>query len=85
METPILTMSSMWNIIHQRKSYRGYALCIYSEMETVKWLIDNKVNLYLQKEKMTLLDDNSKPSIFAPMSVAFIPAENEDEQGQHNG
>ncbi len=58
---------------------------IYSEMETVKRLIDNKVNLYLQKEKMTLLDDNSKPSIFTPMSVAFIPAENEDEQGQHNG
>lgn len=58
---------------------------IYSEMETVKRLIDNKVNLYLQKEKMTLLDDNSKPSIFAPMSVAFIPAENENEQGQHNG
>ena len=58
---------------------------IYSEMETVKRLIDNKVNLYLQKEKMTLLDDNSKPSIFAPMSIAFIPAENEDEQGQHNG
>ena len=52
---------------------------IYSVMETVKRLIDNKVNLYLQKEKMTLLDDNSKPSIFAPMSVAFIPAENDDE------
>ncbi len=52
---------------------------IYSEMETVKRLIDNKVNLYLQKEKMTLLNDNSKPSIFAPMSVAFIPTENDDE------
>jgi len=26
METPILIMLSMWNIIHQRKSYRGYAL-----------------------------------------------------------
>jgi DNA invertase Pin-like site-specific DNA recombinase len=51
----------------------------FEVLETVKRLIDNKVNLYLQKEKMTLLDDNGKPSIFAPMSVAFIPAENDDE------
>jgi DNA invertase Pin-like site-specific DNA recombinase len=38
----------------------------------VKRLIDNKVNLYLQKEKMTLLDDNSKPSIFAPIMIATL-------------
>ena len=41
-------------------------------VETVKRLIDNKVNLYLQKEKMTLLDDNGKPSIFAPIMIATL-------------
>ncbi|MBQ9296674.1 MAG: recombinase family protein [Paludibacteraceae bacterium] len=44
----------------------------YEVLETVKRLIDNKVNLYLQKEKMTLLDDNSKPSIFAPIMIATL-------------
>lgn len=78
METHILIMLSMWNTYIRENPIEGMHY-IYSEMETVKRLIDNKVNLYLQKEKMTLLDDNSKPSIFAPMSVAFIPAENDDE------
>ena len=44
----------------------------FEVLETVKRLIDNKVNLYLQKEKMTLLDDNSKPSIFAPIMIATL-------------
>ncbi len=44
----------------------------FEVLETVKKLIDNKVNLYLQKEKMTLLDDNGKPSIFAPIMIATL-------------
>lgn len=44
----------------------------FEVLETVKRLIDNKVNLYLQKEKMTLLDDNGKPSIFAPIMIATL-------------
>ena len=44
----------------------------FEVLEAVKRLIDNKVNLYLQKEKMTLLDDNGKPSIFAPIMIATL-------------
>lgn len=44
----------------------------FEVLETVKRLIDNKVNLYLQKEKMTLLDDNGKPSIIAPIMIATL-------------
>lgn len=44
----------------------------FDVLETVKRLIDNKVNLYLQKEKITLLDDNGKPSIFAPIMIATL-------------
>jgi len=44
----------------------------FEVLETVKKLIDNTVNLYLQKEKMTLLDDNGKPSIFAPIMIATL-------------
>lgn len=44
----------------------------FEVLETVKRLIDNKVNLYLQKEKMTLLDDTGKPSIFAPIMIATL-------------
>ena len=34
----------------------------FEVLETVKILIDNKINLYMQKEQLTLLDDNGKPS-----------------------
>jgi len=44
----------------------------FEVLETVKRLIDNHVNLYLQKEKMTLLNDNGKPSIFAPIMIATL-------------
>ena len=30
----------------------------FEVLETVKTLIDNKINLYMQKEQLTLLDDN---------------------------
>ena len=34
--------------------------------------MDNGINLYLQKEQMTLLDDNGKPSLFAPIMLATL-------------
>ncbi len=33
----------------------------FEVLETVKRLVDNRINLYLQKEQMTLLDDNKEP------------------------
>ena len=38
----------------------------FEVLETIKTLVDFGINLYLQKEQMTLLDDNGKP-IPAPM------------------
>ena len=44
----------------------------FEVLETIKTLVDNGINLYLQKEQMTLLDDNGKPSLFAPIMLATI-------------
>ena len=44
----------------------------FEVLETVKTLIDNKINLYLQKEQFTLLDDNGKPSMFAPVMLVTL-------------
>ena len=44
----------------------------FEVLETVKTLIDNKINLYLQKEQLTLLDENGKPSMFAPIMLATL-------------
>ncbi len=44
----------------------------FEVLETVKTLIDNKINLYMQKEQLTLLDDNGKPSMFAPIMLATL-------------
>ena len=44
----------------------------FEVLETIKWLVDSKINLYMQKEKMTLLDDNGEPSIFAPIMLATL-------------
>lgn len=41
-------------------------------LETIKFLIDNNINLYLQKEKFTLLQDNGKPSPFAAVMLATL-------------
>ena len=40
--------------------------------EAIKELVDAKINLYMQKEKITLLDDNGEPSIFAPIMLATL-------------
>ena len=44
----------------------------FEVLETIKYLVDAKINLYMQKEKMTLLDDNGEPSIFAPIMLATL-------------
>lgn len=41
-------------------------------LEAIKFLIDNNINLYLQKEKFTLLQDNGKPSPFAAIMLATL-------------
>lgn len=44
----------------------------FEVLATVKDLIDNKINLYLQKEKFTLLDDEGKPSMLAPIIISVL-------------
>ena len=44
----------------------------FEVLEMVKTLIDNKINLYLQKEQLTLLDDKGKQSMFAPIMIATL-------------
>lgn len=44
----------------------------FEVLETVKRLVDDKINLYMQKEKFTLLDDEKQPSMFAPIMLATL-------------
>ena len=44
----------------------------FEVLETIKTLIDHKINLYMQKEQFTLLGDDSKPSMFAPIMLATL-------------
>ncbi|MDR2804277.1 MAG: recombinase family protein [Dysgonamonadaceae bacterium] len=44
----------------------------FEVLETIKHLIDNKINVYFQKEQITLLDNEGKPSIFAPIMIATL-------------
>lgn len=44
----------------------------FEVLDTIKTLVDSGINLYLQKEQMTLLDDNGKPSLFAPIMLATL-------------
>ena len=44
----------------------------FEVLETVKQLVDEGINLYMQKEQFTLLDDEGKPSIFAPIMIATL-------------
>ena len=41
-------------------------------MEVIKTLVDTRINLYLQKEQFTLLDESGKPSLFAPVMLATL-------------
>ena len=44
----------------------------FEVLETVKELIDNGINLYMQKEQFTLLGDDGKPTMFAPIMCATL-------------
>jgi DNA invertase Pin-like site-specific DNA recombinase len=41
-------------------------------LATVKDLIDSGINLYMQKEQLTLLDAEGKPTMFAPIMIATL-------------
>ena len=44
----------------------------FEVLATVKELIDSGINLYMQKEQLTLLDAEGKPTMFAPIMVATL-------------
>ncbi len=44
----------------------------FEVLATIKTLIDSSINLYIQKEQFTLLDEDSKPSLFAPIMLATL-------------
>ena len=44
----------------------------FEVLATVKDLIDSGVNLYMQKEQLTLLDLEGKPTMFAPIMIATL-------------
>ena len=44
----------------------------FEVLATVKELIDSGINLYMQKEQLTLLDAEGKPTMFAPIMIATL-------------
>lgn len=44
----------------------------FEVLDTVKQLVDEGINLYMQKEQFTLLDEEGKPSMFAPIMIATL-------------
>lgn len=44
----------------------------FEVLETVKELIDNGINLYMQKEQMSLFGEDGNPSVFAPIMIATL-------------
>ena len=44
----------------------------FEVLATVKDLIDNGINLYMQKEQLTLLDNDGSPTMFAPIMIATL-------------
>ena len=44
----------------------------FEVLAVVKELIDNGINLYMQKEQFTLLDEQGKPTMFAPIMIATL-------------
>lgn len=44
----------------------------FEVLSTVKEMIDAGINIYFQKEQFTLLDDDGKPSMFAPVIIATL-------------
>lgn len=44
----------------------------FEVLDTINTLKENNINIFLQKENFTLLDDNGKPSLFAPVLLATL-------------
>ena len=44
----------------------------FEVLASVKELIDCGINLYIQKEQLTLLDNEGHPSLFAPIMIATL-------------
>ena len=44
----------------------------FEVLSTVKEMIDSGINIYFQKEQFTLLDNEGKPSLFAPVMIATL-------------
>ena len=44
----------------------------FEVLATVKDLIDSGINLFMQKEQLTLLDGEGKPTMFAPIMIATL-------------
>lgn len=44
----------------------------FEVLAAIKSLVDDKINLYIEKEKFVLLDDKKQPSIFAPIMIATL-------------
>ena len=44
----------------------------FEVLASVKELIDYGINLYIQKEQLTLLDEEGHPSLFAPIMIATL-------------
>ena len=44
----------------------------FEVLATVKDLVDNGINLYMQKEQLNLLDTDGKPTMFAPIMIATL-------------
>ena len=44
----------------------------FEVLATVKDLIDSGINLYMQKEQLTLLDEEGEPTLFAPIMIATL-------------
>ena len=44
----------------------------FEVLATVKDLIDSGINLYMQKEQLTLLDEEGNPTLFAPIMIATL-------------
>ena len=44
----------------------------FEVLASVKELIDCGINLYIQEEQLTLLDDEGHPSLFAPIMIATL-------------
>ncbi len=45
---------------------------VYELQDTIKFLIENKINLYSQKEQLTLLQNNGEPSLVTPILISVL-------------